>query len=108
MPSRVSFEAVLVDVAHGPVADLLVDGVRGRIVQICEQEHEAPACAEEILGERRYTSGRIATTTEMRWRVHGTDPDAVRCRTPETGDADGLGVPPHAQAATASGQSKVD
>src|SRR5262249_47472564 len=66
-----------------PVADALVDRVRGRVGEVCVEEAEAAAAGkeaavEQALRELRGERGRVAPAAELRWCVHGADADPIR------------------------------
>src|SRR5688572_29304182 len=75
---RIGAEAVLVDIADRPVADRLVDLVRGRVCEIGEEEDELPASVELVLAGGGSQRARVAATAALRRGVDGADANAVR------------------------------
>src|SRR5438067_7602198 len=69
------YEAVLVDVAHRLIADLLVDLVRGRVREIGVQEAVAPSRIKLRLRESGNQRARVPMLSALRRRVHGADPN---------------------------------
>ena len=100
-------ERVGLDVAHGRVADRLVDVVRGRVGQVGEQEAETATGVERLLADRRDEGARVPAAASVRWRVDRADPDAVG-RPPagprQRGD---VAVLPEVEAPAASRQPSV-
>src|SRR5262249_9081523 len=84
------WEAVLIHVDHGRVADRLVDVVRGWIGEIGEQEAGAAAGGELAPADVGSQVAGVAAAAAVRRRVDRADADPARGRTGSTGERDGL------------------